>query len=74
MSSSSPPSHGPPVLSSAYNIHDNPSVYFKEAIRELRCRLKLCEGYCLFFDDFANVEDLYGKIVAKVTHLYLPFA
>jgi hypothetical protein len=53
-------------MSTFYNIHDNPGTYFKESIREIRCRIKLCELYCLYLDDFANIEDIYGKIIAKV--------
>lgn len=59
---------GPDSARSApqYNIHESPAVYFKEAIREIRSRLKLCELYSYFFDDIANIEDMYGKLIVKV--------
>jgi hypothetical protein len=70
-----PPSNIPLMsLPTFYNIHESPGTYFKEAIREIRCRIKLCELYSAYLDDFANVEDIYGKIIVKVfISMHLPF-
>jgi hypothetical protein len=48
------------------NIHENPSLYFRETIREARSRARLCEFYSAYLEDFAIVEDNYGKNVVKV--------
>lgn len=55
-----------PYHTTQYNIHESPAVYLKEAFREIRSRLKLCELYSFFLDDIANIEDMYGKLIVKV--------
>jgi hypothetical protein len=55
------------MTSTLPNVYENPGVYFKEAIREAKSRAKLCELYGMYLEDLANVEDIYGKNVVKVS-------
>lgn len=49
------------------DIFETPFLYFKEAIKEERYRLKLCEFYSNYFEDIAIIEDNYGKNIVKVS-------
>ena len=49
-------------------IHDSPASYFRIAVREAKCRAKLCEQYSQVLDEIALSEESLGKGIVKVTH------